>query len=98
VDSAKAHVERIPFDWGLAVGDLEAQIASLEALTRVDAGNRRRFIGPQEYLDVWSPEAAPLRADPRFRSWVDSMGLDDAWRETGWPAACQPVGESFICR
>jgi TolB-like protein len=98
-DSARTLTESIPISWAIGLGDLKLTTAYLEEMmTRIEAGDGSRSYGAPNYLDVWAPDAANLRADPAFHTWVEWMGMDDAWRETGWPASCQPVGEGFICR
>ena len=36
--------------------------------------------------------------DPRVKAMVVRFGLPAYWREKGWPAGCQPIGENdFEC-
>ena len=39
-----------------------------------------------------------VRATPRYKQLVKDTGLDDYWRERGWPSFCNPVGDNdFEC-
>jgi tetratricopeptide (TPR) repeat protein len=46
----------------------------------------------------WQDDLAAFRQDPRFAELVTEQGLVDYWREHGWPDACQPAGDSLICK
>jgi TolB-like protein len=46
---------------------------------------------------IWQLEAASLRRDPRMADLVRKFGLLPVWQKYGWPDACQPAGDSFIC-
>ncbi len=46
----------------------------------------------------WGDDMVTFRQDPRFADLVTEMGLLEYWRENGWPDACQPVGDSMICK
>jgi TolB-like protein len=49
--------------------------------------------------NAFNPECGNVWADPKFADYVEELGLDEYWRETGaWPDACRPDGESFTCR
>jgi len=45
----------------------------------------------------WLPEMAEFRRRPEFVEFVERAGLDDYWREYGWPTYCQPTGDTFAC-
>ncbi len=47
---------------------------------------------------IWRTNMAPFRQDPRFAEHVTELGLLDYWRKNGWPDACQPAGDSVICK
>jgi TolB-like protein len=39
-----------------------------------------------------------VRKSPRFKELLEHYGLPDAWRQTGWPKFCRPVGgDDFAC-
>ena len=46
----------------------------------------------------WQDDLAAFRQDPRFAELVTEQGLMNYWREHGWPDACQPAGDSLICK
>jgi len=47
--------------------------------------------------NVWFPYCEGVWSLPEFPAFVESVGLDDYWREVGWPDACQPQGEGIAC-
>lgn len=47
---------------------------------------------------LWDADARELRAHPRFRRFVEDVGLVGFWRKSGWPEVCQPDGDSFTCQ
>ena len=55
------------------------------------------LLPPNALWVVWQPDMATFRQDPRFAGLVTELGLLDYWRENGWPDACQPAGDSFVC-
>jgi len=47
---------------------------------------------------VWDNWGVALRRDPRFKSWIRTLGYDQYWRKNGWPDRCRPTGKSdFEC-
>ena len=37
-------------------------------------------------------------SDPRMKEILEEIGLDEFWKEFGWPKICQPVGDNdFKC-
>jgi hypothetical protein len=52
-----------------------------------------------DLMHLWSPEAAALRADPRFSRLVERIGLVDYWKQYGYPDDCR-AGEgdrALVC-
>ena len=47
--------------------------------------------------DLWWRDGAQMRAHPRFRPFVEKIGLVGYWRKSGWPDVCRPAGDSFTC-
>lgn len=48
--------------------------------------------------NAWNPECGAVWSDPRFRDYVEKLGLPEYWRHVGqWPAACRPEGDSYAC-
>lgn len=64
-----------------------------EAFKRDSRTVRMNWYWPNAWVDacvdVWS--------DPRFPAYVEEAGFVEYWQEVGWPAFCQPDGESFAC-
>jgi TolB-like protein/Tfp pilus assembly protein PilF len=49
-------------------------------------------------ISAWTPRMAETRNTPEFKAWLESTGLVDYWRETGFPPRCRPLGEEdFEC-
>ncbi|MCR9139819.1 MAG: hypothetical protein NXI27_27755 [Alphaproteobacteria bacterium] len=58
--------------------------------------NSRTFIY-QVYLVPWT-ELSLIGKTDRFRQMIEDIGLDDYWRDRGWPTRCRPLeGEDFEC-
>jgi tetratricopeptide (TPR) repeat protein len=50
------------------------------------------------YVNVASPIARPLLADPRAKELLTRCGFVAYWREKGWPSLCRPLGDDdFEC-
>lgn len=45
----------------------------------------------------WLPVFAEVRHTEEFRQLLADAGLVDYWQEHGWPALCQPKGNTFHC-
>ncbi|MEO1035607.1 MAG: hypothetical protein AAFX44_08610 [Pseudomonadota bacterium] len=74
----------------LALGDREIAVARAEAVWRDDY---------QKELGVMRDYTLPLLVDDeRWKAQVKKVGLLALWRERGFPAQCQPVGDDdFTC-
>jgi len=73
----------------MTLGDFDAAFDAMEgSLLRGDFTPLR---------DLWWRDAQKLRAHPRFRPFVERMGLVKYWRKSGWPDVCRSVGDSFTC-
>ena len=73
------------------------------AFDRIDDAYRladlaRDSIDGSDWHMFWRGDLAAFRKDPRFAELVAEQGLVDYWREYGWPDACQPAGDSVICK
>ena len=50
------------------------------------------------FFALWLPDFPEYRRSPEFQTFVRTMGLDDYWREHGFPPQCQAVGaDGFAC-
>lgn len=49
------------------------------------------------FINLWHPDAAAMRRDPRFRELVMETGLLDYWIKWGWADLCEPDSDSFRC-
>lgn len=47
--------------------------------------------------NVWHATCGNVWAAPEFEAFVEEVGLDEYWREVGWPEMCRPEGDSFEC-
>ena len=71
--------------WAAYLGDADL---ALDAMLR----------SPDAY-SLWLPVMEDMRRQPEFKRVVQSLGLDDYWRQYRWPDLCQPVGAGdFECR
>jgi TolB-like protein len=71
-------------------GDADLSVAAL---------NRRYPAAPMAVLQfAWTPLLQDVRSHPAFKSMLEDLGLDDYWREAGWPEHCRPAGaDDFAC-
>ena len=46
---------------------------------------------------LFAPEAAELRRDPRFPHLLAEIGLDEYWKQHGWPVFCKPQLDTVVC-
>jgi TolB-like protein len=59
------------------------------------------YISP--LLELYSPIGSPetlrrFRSDDRTKAYLEELKLPEYWRQVGWPAICQPIGEDdFEC-
>jgi adenylate cyclase len=61
--------------------------------------DRMAWTDDWELMHFWSPDAAALRADPRFSRLVERAGLVDYWKQYGYPDDCR-AGEgdrALVC-
>ena len=52
---------------------------------------------PNVWANSLGRDCSGVWSDPRFSELVEEVGLVEYWREVGWPEACQPEGEGFVC-
>jgi tetratricopeptide (TPR) repeat protein len=70
-------------------GDDDLSVAALSRSVRA---------GPALLQFAWTPLLQEVRSHPGFKSMLEDLGLDDYWREAGWPEHCRPVGaDDFAC-
>ena len=82
---------------------LDFVVSGYATFDRIDDAYRLVNLAPDSIngmdWDVfWQDHMAMFRQDPRFAELVTKLGLVDYWRENGWPDACQPAGDSLICK
>jgi hypothetical protein len=71
-------------------GDYDLSVAAFSRTTRSVP------IGGLQF--AWTPLMSSVRSHPGFKSTLKELGLDDYWREAGWPEHCRPVGaDDFTC-
>jgi TolB-like protein/DNA-binding winged helix-turn-helix (wHTH) protein/tetratricopeptide (TPR) repeat protein len=46
---------------------------------------------------LFAAEAAELRRDPRFPQLLAAIGLDEYWKQHGWPVFCKPQLDIVVC-
>lgn len=74
----------------------ESESADQVLVNRAESGSMKR--SPLSLLAIWMPEASDFRRSSQFRDVAEHWGLPAFWRERGWPALCQPVGDDdFEC-
>jgi TolB-like protein len=49
------------------------------------------------FVNMFHPDGALVRRDPRFRQMAVEAGLLDYWKQWGWADRCRPDGDSFVC-
>jgi len=83
---------RVMADCLALAGDVKAAMEIYE---------RRIFEGGwYAFNDLWNHQEGTvrMRQSGRFKELVRKMGLDDFWRENGWPDLCRPVSDDdFEC-
>jgi len=52
------------------------------------AHNRMAWSRDWSIMNIWSPEAAGFRKDPRFSQLAEQIGLVDYWKQYGYPDHC----------
>ena len=76
-------LERVP--WALLA------YQQYDLLVTADHNNDIRFL-------IWHPAAAGFRQSPAFKRFVKLVGMQDYWRESGYPPQCRAVGkDDFAC-
>jgi TolB-like protein len=64
----------------------------------IDAWAKTLPAAPGYLSYLWHPIMRDVRAEPRFKDLIRSVGLDSYWRESGWPEQCKPLGnDDFEC-
>jgi hypothetical protein len=71
-------------------GDDDLSVAGMSRQVRTNAVALLQF--------AWTPLMRSVRSHPGFKSMLEDLGLDDYWREAGWPEHCRPLGaDDFAC-
>jgi len=47
--------------------------------------------------NAWNADCGNVWSAQEFPAFVAEVGLVEYWREVGWPAMCQPDGDSVVC-
>jgi len=47
--------------------------------------------------NAWNADCGNVWSAPEFPAFVADQGLVKYWHEVGWPAMCQPEGDSVVC-
>ena len=84
-----------PFGTYLLLRAYDALFAELDA--RLNAGEKWRA-NVTGLTIAWGTREKALRSDPRFKSYLQKIGLVDYWKKHGWPDRCRAKGEDdFEC-
>lgn len=79
--------------WAISLGDPGLAFKALEW-----AHSKNRYI---HWPAFWtrSENASLFRRDPRFVQYMKDQGVDEYWREFGWPSdgMCTPLRDEFVC-
>jgi tetratricopeptide (TPR) repeat protein len=96
-----------PLKLRAAIADSPPGEAAFYFIARQDIDGYNAYIEtlgaiPQQYyfIDLYGskPMGQAMLRDPRVKAMVVHFGLPAYWREKGWPAGCQPIGENdFEC-
>jgi len=102
-DSLPEQLERLRYlsDQGAPISDILLSHILLQQVSAVYELFETRLTDLQigaNWFDLWTLDAASLRADPRFGSLVARLGMLEHWRQSGWPDLCEPDGEGVQCR
>ncbi|MGH8494727.1 MAG: tetratricopeptide repeat protein [Gammaproteobacteria bacterium] len=62
-----------------------------------DLGVDLHGVPSEAMMPLWYPPAAPIRRHRRFAALSGALGLPALWRAHGWPDACRPDGDGFVC-
>jgi TolB-like protein len=96
MEHLRQNIEKHPnhaFTAGLEIGAPNLVFDAVEIAMRE---NRRLHLPA-----MWEQDenATLIRRDPRFIEFVKELGMDEYWREFGWPSngMCTPFGDSFVC-
>jgi TolB-like protein/tetratricopeptide (TPR) repeat protein len=61
----------------------------------LDASRPAGVVG--DIWDLWGPEMAPFRRDPRFHALATRLGFMDYWKRYGPPDVCDLTGDTLTC-
>lgn len=81
----------------------ESVLVALAKVGRVEQAlslfNAMELRDPDEVLFwLWTPEARAARQHPAFKTFARKQNWVEAWRASGWPDVCRPVGaDDFKC-
>ena len=93
--SAPEDLPLLPGRLGFVYAYVGAHDRMMEHVERMLEAGFGDGLGPKL---VWSPAFAPVRITERFKTYVRNIGLNDYWRERGWPDLCHAVGDDdFEC-
>ncbi len=49
------------------------------------------------WANTWDEACTSVWAHPEFPALMEQAGFVEYWREAGWPPACRPDGDSYVC-